>query len=70
MSRNEPSASRLCRRSTPSRVAPSFAIAACDRVFVEPVWIFTRPNPQSSKACWSSRNLQAGLTAVPQTAGA
>jgi hypothetical protein len=42
-SRNVPSSRFMCRRSTPSRCAPSLAMAAWDLVFSVSVWIFTRP---------------------------
>jgi hypothetical protein len=63
VSRNVPSARRLSRRSTPSRVAPSLAIAACERSLTASVWILTRPKPQSN-ACPSS-SLVSGFTCVP-----
>ena len=69
VSRHVPSARRMCRRSTPSRVAPSLAIAACDRVLSRSVCSLTRPKPQSSNAWPSSASLQAGLTDVPHQGG-
>ena len=65
VSRKVPSSRRMWRRSTPSRRAPSLAIAACECVFSASVWILTRPKPQSSKQCASRRSLASGLTAVP-----
>ena len=54
----------MCRRSTPSRVAPMRSIARCDRSFRRSVFISTRFNPIPSNPCRSNKYLHSVFTAV------
>jgi hypothetical protein len=55
----------MCDRQTPSRKAPSLAIAACERSLRASVTRATRLTPSTSNA-WDNRSsLHSGLTAPP-----
>src|SRR5262249_50031172 len=69
LSRTRPPCVIMCERRTPSCTAPSFSMAACDRVLRTSVQSDTRFSPSTSKACASSNSLHSGLTGVPHTSG-
>src|SRR5262249_27189523 len=55
----------MWQRRTPSRTAPSLAIAACECSLSRSVTNATRFTPNTSKAWVIRRSLHSGLTAVP-----
>ena len=61
-SRQLPSGRLRCLRITPSRLAPSRAIARCDRSLRMSVYQNTRSAPSTSKARSSSISLDSVLT--------
>ena len=69
-SRKCPSRTITCRRSTPSRTAPSLAIAAALRTLRASHLSCTRTQSRASNACFIISSLLSGFTLVPRCAEA
>src|SRR5690606_20382681 len=65
VSSRRPSANRRGLRNRPSRTAPSFSIAQCERRLLAAVFNCTRTMPQLSKACLSIRYLMVVFRPLP-----
>ena len=55
----------MCRRNTPSRIAPSFSSARCDWVLRRSVLNCTRTAPKVSNSCTSWRYFASVFASVP-----